>query len=81
MQPKTGRFRLKRGLTRNRTFQVGLVLTGLIMLSYHVLIRYTDDGIWDENLWIKAAIYTPFYGLLLADGWQTWQSRRGQSFA
>ena len=33
MQPKTGRFRLKRGLTRNRTFQVGLVLTGLIMAA------------------------------------------------
>ena len=58
-----------------------ILLTGLIMLSYHVLIRYTDDGIWDESLWIKAAIYTPFYGLLLADGWRAWQSRRAQSFA
>ena len=33
MQPKTGRFRLKRGLTKNRTFQVGLVLTGLIIAT------------------------------------------------
>ncbi len=58
-----------------------ILLTGLIMLSYHVLIRYTDEGVWVESLWIKAAIYTPFYGLLLADGWRAWQSRRSHSFA
>lgn len=58
-----------------------ILLTGLIMLSYHVLIRYMADGIWIENMWIKTAIYVPFYALLIADGWRIWQSRRMQSFA
>ena len=44
-----------------------LLLTGLVMLSYHVLIIYDAEGVWEENLWVKLAIYTPFYFLLLGD--------------
>jgi len=44
-----------------------ILLTGLVMLSYHVFIRYDADGVWSENLWIKLAIYVPFYFLLLSD--------------
>lgn len=58
-----------------------ILLTGLVMLSYHVLIRYAAEGIWAESLWVKAAIYTPFYGLLIADGWRAWQARRAQALA
>lgn len=56
-----------------------ILLTGLIMLSYHVLIRYSTDGIWAESQWIKAVIYLPFYGLLVADAWRSRQARRAQS--
>ena len=44
-----------------------LLLTGLVMLAYHVLIRYQLDGVWVESLWIKLAIYIPFYCLLIYD--------------
>jgi hypothetical protein len=44
-----------------------LLLTGLVMLSYQVLIHYDATGIWSENLWIKLAIYVPFYSLLITD--------------
>jgi hypothetical protein len=44
-----------------------LLLTGLIMLSYHILIRYSAEGIWAESLWIKLAIYVPFFALLIFD--------------
>lgn len=44
-----------------------LWLSGLVALSYHVLIRFAAVGIWEENLWIKCAIYIPFFLLLLAD--------------
>lgn len=52
-----------------------LLFTGLIMLSYHVLIRYDVEGIWSESLWIKLSIYIPFYSLLLSDAWQHLYSR------
>jgi hypothetical protein len=52
-----------------------ILLTGLIMLSYHVLIQYADNGVWEENMWIKIAIYVPFYVLLLNDGLRIWQAR------
>lgn len=44
-----------------------ILYTGLVMLSYHVLIRYDAEGIWAENLWIRLTIYVPFYLLLLGD--------------
>lgn len=58
-----------------------ILLTGLIMLSYHTLIRYAADGIWMESIWIKSAIYVPFYVLLITDGWRIWQSRNTHSIA
>jgi hypothetical protein len=47
-----------------------ILFTGLIMLSYHVLIRYTAEGVWEESLWIKLLIYVPFFALLLNDMWR-----------
>ncbi len=58
-----------------------ILLTGLIMASYHVLIRYTAEGIWVESLWIKAAIFIPFYSLLLTDGWRAWRTHRAHTIA
>lgn len=52
-----------------------LLLTGLVMLSYHVLIRYDTEGVWSESLWIKLAIYVPFYILLLSDSLRSLRSR------
>jgi hypothetical protein len=52
-----------------------ILLTGLIMLSYHVLIQYAGNGVWEESMWIKIAIYAPFYVLLLNDGLRIWQAR------
>lgn len=52
-----------------------ILFTGLIMLSYHVLIQYIDNGVWEESMWIKIAIYVPFYVLLLNDGLRIWQAR------
>lgn len=56
-----------------------LLLTGLVMLSYHVLIRYEAEGIWSENLWIRLAIYVPFYCLLLGDAVKALQARYASS--
>ena len=44
-----------------------IVFSGLVVLSYHVLIRFVGAGVWEESLWIKYAIYLPFYTLLLLD--------------
>jgi hypothetical protein len=44
-----------------------LLLTGLIMLSYEVLIRLNNDGQWAENPWIGFAIFAPFFVLLAGD--------------
>ena len=52
-----------------------LLLTGLIMLSYQVLIHYDATGIWSENLWIKLVIYVPFYSLLLTDASKSLRAR------
>ncbi len=53
----------------------GILLTGLVALSYHVLIGYAATGAWEESPWIRAAIYLPFLGVLLADGWRLWRGR------
>lgn len=47
-----------------------ILLTGLVMLSYQVLIRYTAEGVWEESLWVKLAIYVPFFVLWLNDMWR-----------
>lgn len=44
-----------------------LLLTGLIMLSYEVLVRFNSDGLWVENPWIGFAIFVPFFLLLAGD--------------
>ena len=44
-----------------------LLLTGLIMLSYEVLIRFSNDGLWVENPWISVAIFAPFFAVLAGD--------------
>lgn len=56
-----------------------ILLTGLVMLSYQVLMRYTAEGVWEESLWIKLLIYVPFFALLAADAWQ--QRGRSRFFA
>ncbi|MEK7206886.1 MAG: hypothetical protein AAB134_03275, partial [Pseudomonadota bacterium] len=47
-----------------------ILFTGLVMLSYHVAIRYAAEGVWEESLWVKLAIYVPFFALLLAEMWR-----------
>jgi len=44
-----------------------LLLTGLIVLSYWVLIDYSKTGVWHESIWIKYIEYLPFYTLLIYD--------------
>ncbi|MBI4553088.1 MAG: hypothetical protein HY710_12560 [Candidatus Latescibacteria bacterium] len=44
-----------------------LLLSGLIMLSYHVLIQFTRTGLWREALWVRYVEYIPFYALLMFD--------------
>ncbi|MBI5782484.1 MAG: hypothetical protein HZA69_01940, partial [Gammaproteobacteria bacterium] len=50
-----------------------ILLTGLVMLSYHVLVRYVAGGAWEESWWVRLVIYVPFFALWLND---TWRSRR-----
>ena len=52
-----------------------ILLTGLVMLSYHVLIRYAAEGVWEESPWIKLAVYAPFFALLLVDTWRGYRTR------
>jgi hypothetical protein len=44
-----------------------LLLSGLVGISYYVLIDYANKGIWQESLWIKALEFIPFYILLIFD--------------
>ena len=37
-----------------------LVFAGLVALSYHVLIRYSAEGIWEEALWVRGMEYGGF---------------------
>jgi len=48
-----------------------LLLTGLIALSYWVLVDYARTGIWQESLAIKYLEYLPFYTLLILDAVRT----------
>ena len=52
-----------------------ILFTGLVMLSYHVVIRYAAEGVWEESLWVKLGIYAPFFTLLLADMWRSHRAR------
>jgi hypothetical protein len=42
----------------------GIWLTGLIILSYWILVDYTATGIWRETVWIRMLEYIPFYAML-----------------
>lgn len=37
-----------------------LIFTGLIAISYHVLIRYASEGVWEEAVWVKVALFGGF---------------------
>ena len=47
-----------------------ILFTGLVMLAYHVVIRYAAEGVWEESPWVKLGIYAPFFTLLLVDAWR-----------
>jgi hypothetical protein len=44
-----------------------IYLTGSVFLSYLILKRYAEAGVWQENTAVKLAEYLPFYTLLLYD--------------
>lgn len=48
-----------------------LLLSGLVVLSYWILIGYEQTGIWQENTWIKFFEYLPFYAVLIYDAVKT----------
>ena len=37
-----------------------LIFTGLIAVSYHVLIRYASEGVWEEAVWVKPLLFGGF---------------------
>ena len=43
-----------------------ILLSGLIVLSYHVVIGFVLTGDWHEETWVRYVQYVPFYGLLIA---------------
>jgi len=50
--------------------RAGLLLTGLIMLSYLILPGYFYHGIWQEYLSTRLLIFIPFYAMLVYDGYR-----------
>ncbi|MCG8604123.1 glycosyltransferase 87 family protein [bacterium] len=51
-------------VTPNRAL---ILLTGLVALSYWILITYSNTGEWQETNWVKWAEYLPFYLVLAFD--------------
>lgn len=47
-----------------------LVFSGLVMLSYTVLVRFVHEGIWQIPLWAKWMEYGPLYAWLIWRGWK-----------
>ena len=47
-----------------------LGFTGLVLLSYTVLVGYVHDGVWQIPGWVKWVEYGPLYLWLLWRGWQ-----------
>jgi hypothetical protein len=47
-----------------------LYLTGAVFLAYYGLGAYRATGDWPEPVWVKLAIYGPFFALLARDGWR-----------
>jgi hypothetical protein len=44
-----------------------MLLTGLVVFSYHVLIQFAQTGIWKEDVTLRYVQYLPFYALLIFD--------------
>ena len=42
-----------------------VLFSGLVFLAYEVLIGYSRNGTWQEQMWVRWAQYGPFYLLLL----------------
>jgi len=53
-----------------------IMLTGLVMLSYWILIDYAGIGVWEESVCIKLMEYVPFYALLVWDAVRRSASKR-----
>lgn len=49
-----------------------LALSGLILLSYEVLIGYRSRGLWEPADWAVWVQYGPFFLLLVIDMWHRW---------
>ena len=53
-----------------------ILLSGLVAVSYHVVIGFVLTESWEEETWVRFVQYVPFYGLLfvqsLRDG--TWHN-------
>ncbi len=53
-----------------------LVFTGLIAISYHVVIKYASEGIWEEAVWVKCVL---FGGFALVWIFERIKRRRGET--
>ena len=42
-----------------------LVLSITILWSYEIVFRFAATGIWEENGWVKLAVFLPFYAVLI----------------
>lgn len=43
-----------------------LAFAGSVFLAYHVLPRWLEEGVWEEQVWVKVVEYLPLYvGFLL----------------
>lgn len=51
-----------------------LTFTGLVVLSYHVLIRYQAEGVWEEAAWVKGVEYGGFVAVWV--GTRIWRRIR-----
>ncbi|MFQ5638426.1 MAG: hypothetical protein ACE5IR_10580 [bacterium] len=54
-----------------------ILLTGLVALSYWILIDYTKLGIWQLPSWVLWLEYTPFYALWFYDSASKTGRRKG----
>ncbi|WP_455463594.1 hypothetical protein [Candidatus Hodarchaeum mangrovi] len=47
-----------------------IILTGSLILSYHVYIQFDSLNIWLENDWIRILEFVPFYVILIGEHWR-----------
>ncbi|MCG3206011.1 MAG: hypothetical protein KCHDKBKB_02737 [Elusimicrobia bacterium] len=45
----------------------GLAWSGVVLITYVVLIRYRSEGVWQLPLWVSVVEYSIVYGLLTKD--------------